>query len=227
MASIQPPRGFGRGPVTDGGPAADPSVPVALDTPGGRVECRYYEATDATSGVVCVGGAGGGWDTPALGLYPALALSLRPHGIAVLRVRFRRSTHAGECVTDVVAGMRFLQSKGIDRMALVGHSLGGAVVLRAAHESPAVAGVVTFAAQESGAGSVEELAPRCAVLLIHGTDDTVVPLSGSQRLYERAGEPRDLVVVQGGGHVLDEAAQDLHRLVDEWLRTRLTGDTRS
>jgi hypothetical protein len=204
--------------------AGDRSVPVALDTARGRVECRYYPVPDATAGVICVGGAGGGWDTPALGLYPALGQSLGPHGIAVPRVRFRHSTRAGECVSDVVSGMRFLESEGIERMTLVGHSLGGAVVLRAAHESPAVVGVVTLASQEAGAGPVERLGPRCAVLLMHGTDDTVLPLVCSQRLYERAGDPRDLVVVTGGGHVLDEAGTEIHGLVEGWVLRRLAPD---
>src|SRR3712207_3421720 len=45
------------------------------------------------SGVVLVGGVGGGWDSPARGLYHSLSIRLsRELGICSLRIRFRHST---------------------------------------------------------------------------------------------------------------------------------------
>jgi alpha-beta hydrolase superfamily lysophospholipase len=46
---------------------------------------------------------------------------------------------------------------------------------------------------------IASIAPRAACL-IGVADDTVVPLSETQRLYERAGEPRQLVVQPTGNH---------------------------
>ena len=38
------------------------------------------------------------------------------------------------------------------------------------------------------------------LLQIHGARDTIVPLSLAQRLFDAAGEPKELVVVEGGDH---------------------------
>lgn len=50
------------------------------------------------------------------------------------------------------------------------------------------------------ADHVGKIAPR-PVLIIHGTSDRTIPLRMSQELYERAGEPKRLWVVKGGGHL--------------------------
>jgi len=48
--------------------------------------------------------------------------------------------------------------------------------------------------------AIPDLSPR-PLLLIHGTEDRVVPLSEAYLLYEAAGEPKELWVVAGAGHV--------------------------
>ena len=51
------------------------------------------------------------------------------------------------------------------------------------------------------------------VLILHGTDDRVVPIEFGERLYALANEPKRLVRIPGGGHVnLDGfGAQDVTR----------------
>jgi len=48
---------------------------------------------------------------------------------------------------------------------------------------------------------VDKIAPR-PLLLVHGTEDDVVPIIYARRLFERAGEPRELKVIEGAGHRL-------------------------
>src|SRR5437868_2510401 len=79
-----------------------------------------------------------GWDTPAHGLYPRLCRELRPLGLASLRVRFRDPTCLPAAVLDVLAAAAFLAGEGVTAVGLVGHSFGGAVVIRAAALVPAV-----------------------------------------------------------------------------------------
>ena len=38
------------------------------------------------------------------------------------------------------------------------------------------------------------------VLIVHGTEDRVIPVEHGRRLYEFAKDPRQLVIVEGGGH---------------------------
>lgn len=51
------------------------------------------------------------------------------------------------------------------------------------------------------------------VLILHGTDDRVVPMAFGERLYALANEPKQMVRIPGGGHVnLDGfGAQDITR----------------
>ena len=50
---------------------------------------------------------------------------------------------------------------------------------------------------------VSKISPR-PFMIIHGTDDVGIPLAGVKRLYELAGEPKDLVVVEGADHNLSD-----------------------
>ncbi len=63
---------------------------------------------------------------------------------------------------------------------------------------------------------VAGIAPR-PLLLVHGSDDDVVAVSHAHRLYARAGDPKQLVIVDRAGHRLrlDERAMDT---VIEWLK---------
>jgi abhydrolase domain-containing protein 17 len=41
---------------------------------------------------------------------------------------------------------------------------------------------------------------RCPVLVIHGTDDEVIPVSHGRRLYEAAGQPKQALWIEGAHH---------------------------
>jgi fermentation-respiration switch protein FrsA (DUF1100 family) len=59
----------------------------------------------------------------------------------------------------------------------------------------------------------------CPILIVHGSEDIGIPLAGVKRLYEMAGEPKDLVVVEGADHNLsDPRAYDITmNTVVEWF----------
>lgn len=56
---------------------------------------------------------------------------------------------------------------------------------------------------------VENISPR-PLLIIHGAHDDVVDPSGAWALYERAGEPKEILIIDGAGHRLrlEEGAID-------------------
>ena len=64
---------------------------------------------------------------------------------------------------------------------------------------------------------VAGIAPR-PLLLVHGSGDETVPVSHARRLYERAGEPKQLVVLEGAGHRLRQDERAVGAVL-EWLRT--------
>jgi pimeloyl-ACP methyl ester carboxylesterase len=198
--------------------------PLKIRTSRGEIACRLYEATDSAGAAIFVGGTGGGWDTPADGLYPKLARALVDEGISALRIRYRFAKDLEEAVLDVIAGIVVLEDQGVERIALVGHSFGGAVVIRAALAVESVRTVVTLATQSRGTEGVGELAPACSLLLLHGTADKVLPAASSEHVYSIAREPKELRNFEGAGHSLDEVAPEVFETVGEWILGQIGDD---
>ncbi len=194
---------------------------VTLATQRGEVRCRYYAADETKRGVVWIGGVGGGWDTPARDLYPRLAAELTGEEVLGLRVRFRHPGEMEDCVFDVCAGLAYLQKRGAKKLAVVGHSFGGAVAIQAAARMPAVTAVVALAPQSHGGDLAATLGPRCALLLVHGKDDEILPPTCSEHLHAIAVEPKKFLLFSGARHVLDEVADRVHREIRNWLLTYL------
>ncbi len=198
---------------------------IVIHTDRGPIGCRYYVADGAHVGVIFVGGGAGDFDSPARQLYPRLCEMLRQEGMTALRIRFRHSTILEEAVLDVLAGMAFLESEGVRRLALVGHSFGGAVVIQAAAASgTVVATVITLATQSYGADAVERLSPGCSILLLHGEDDDILPPICSESIHDLAPKPRELRLYRGAGHGLDEVADEVYCVVRAWIQEHLKGE---
>lgn len=72
--------------------------------------------------------------------------------------------------------------------------------------------------QVSPIDCVSRISPR-PLLLVHGSQDEVVAVSHARKLYAQAGEPKQLVVVEGAGHRLrqDERAM---AAVTRWLKSQ-------
>jgi dienelactone hydrolase len=193
---------------------------ITIATQRGPVEARLYAVPGARAGVVMVGGVRGGFDSPARGLYDRLAADLVRARIAALRVRYRHPTELSEATHDVRAGVRVLVDSGITRIGLVGHSLGGAAVLGAARNAAAVATVVTLATQGAGVNAAASLTSQ-SLLAIHGVEDAVLPATCSLLAHRLARGPKSLRLLAHTGHALDEAADDVHAMVLDWLVSRL------
>ena len=209
--------------ITRGTRGAEGFEPVSVVTSRGDIAMRYYAAPGGRGGAIFVGGAGGGFDTPVRGwLYPRLCEQLsREDNVAGLRVQYRHANDIVECTLDVLAGLAFLQTEGVEAAALVGHSFGGAVVIQAAAASETVRTCVPMSTQTYGADPVEELSPRCSVLLAHGTADEILPHRCSEAVYRMAGEPKKLLLKEGARHGLDEWSEELPGILREWIRAEL------
>jgi uncharacterized protein len=67
--------------------------------------------------------------------------------------------------------------------------------------------------------SVKALSP-IPLLLIHGDQDFVVPVSHSQRLYEFAAQPKEIWVVEGAGHIQSLRTKPIRERLASFLRSR-------
>jgi fermentation-respiration switch protein FrsA (DUF1100 family) len=132
------------------------------------------------------------------------------------------------------------------RLVSMGHSLGGAKTLVALSEAPVrgLRAVITDAAFSSYeamarqlAGEVgaklvsDEWAPRDSVakiaplplLIVHGTNDEVVPFAQGRLLFETAKEPKTMFQIKGGRHgdsLLRDKGAYRKKLL-EWLAGKL------
>ena len=107
---------------------------------------------------------------------------------------------------------------------MVGHSLGGAVVIKSAAALPnIVRTIVTLATQSYGAvQSVSDLGQKgCSILLIHGTDDGVLWPICSSYVYNKTSHPKRILLLEGAGHGLEEAAEDTYQTTYRWLLEHL------
>ena len=152
--------------------------------------------------------------------------------------------------SDLLHAIRLIESRpGMgEQIGLFGSSMGGAVCLRVASERP-VAAVVTFAApvrslplKRTGRRSDASLErSRMAsvlrdafelggalgrvrnILVVHGEADELVPLSHAHEIFDRAGEPKRLLVQKGGDHLMSAATHQAEfiREASLWLSNGL------
>ena len=199
-------------------------VTLKLHTDRGDIDSRFHQGAESSAGeglgVVWVGGAGGGLDGPARGLYPAASEQLQQRGIASLRLHYREPNKLRDCVLDTLTGVAFLAREGATRVAVVGHSFGGAVVISAGAGSPNIKAVVPMSSQTYGTELTPAVAPR-PMLLIHGTSDTVLSDRCSRQIYAAASEPKEIKLYPGAVHVLDEVRQEVLDLLVRWIPEKL------
>jgi len=195
---------------------------VVLSTSSGDIKGVFHRA-EGPKGVVWVSGALGGLDGPSFGIFANLSRKLLTEGISSLRLDYRFPGDFEQCVLDVLVGVDFLLQRGVERVACVGHSFGAAVVIMSGVMSPAVKAVVGLSSQTFGAHRVNELSPK-PLLLIHGKRDRNLPVACSQRIYEWAKEPKELVIYDGSGHFLRECCRELNELLKSWLVDKLGRD---
>jgi fermentation-respiration switch protein FrsA (DUF1100 family) len=192
---------------------------VLLATTRGKIRLIMHAAEKAQRAVICLGGASGGMDGPAM-LYARLGLEARALGLTVLRLGYRMPNEMAECVLDTMAGLSFLKGIGHQRAALIGHSFGGGVAIATATLNPMAVAVAAISSQLDGAQNVAQLAPR-PLLLIHGTADTILPDESSRMIFARAGEPKTLKLFPGADHGLTQVGDEVHELVRQWLSEKV------
>jgi dipeptidyl aminopeptidase/acylaminoacyl peptidase len=63
---------------------------------------------------------------------------------------------------------------------------------------------------------IDKVAPK-PLLLVHGDQDEVVPVAHAEKLFEYAGEPRELVILPGAGHRLRQDERAIAAVM-QWLQ---------
>jgi alpha-beta hydrolase superfamily lysophospholipase len=71
-------------------------------------------------------------------------------------------------------------------------------------------------------GSCSKISPR-PMLIIHGSEDPIVPVQHAHMLYERAGEPKKLIVINGADHTFNRRdwEDEVIETTTKWFRENL------
>ena len=195
---------------------------VAIPSAAGEsAEALLYHTGGADRAVLWAGGWRGG--ESLTGLPADVARALLPRGVSSLLLRYRAPYELPACVDDALASVGWLEREGIVRVAMVGHSFSGAVVISAASRSERVVAVAALASQTYGATGAALVSPR-PLLLVHGTEDERLAPHCSEQIYSWARQPKDLRFLMGASHSLREARGDLVPLLVDWLAGKLDAD---
>ena len=188
----------------------------------GLLTILWHGRRDARNVVVTCGGGMGSMLGPAGGIYHTLGVELAAqHGIATMRVGYRKPNDLSRCVHDVAAAADLASRTGARGFVVIGHSFGGAVAVQAGAVLGAhCRGVVTLATQSAGCENAVELRDT-PLLLVHGTDDEILPPETSTVVHMLAGHG-EVVMIPGAGHLLTQATTEVHDLLASWIPERFT-----
>jgi predicted dienelactone hydrolase len=158
-----------------------------------------------------------------------------PRDLAAVAAALRAGRDGGEALRGAVR-------RSARATALVGHSLGGLVVMRAAVGAPRTRAVVLLAAAPTPteAGALAARRRRPAMLSLGGTADATIPIEGVASMFALLPTPAWLVRITGGTHsgfadvdarlppdALARQQALVRRYVSAFLRRTLGRDRRS
>jgi pimeloyl-ACP methyl ester carboxylesterase len=82
--------------------------------------------------------------------------------------------------------------------------------------------VVTLSTQSAGCEHAADLGDT-PLLLLHGTDDEILPAETSAVVQMLAGHG-EVVLLPGAGHLLTQAAAEVHDRLLEWIPERFASE---
>jgi pimeloyl-ACP methyl ester carboxylesterase len=185
----------------------------------GLLTLLWHGPRDATDVVLTCGGGMGSLLGPADGIYHDLGTAFGEDGIGTVRVGYRKPNDLSRCVHDLAAAADLASRSGGRRFVTVGHSFGGAVALQAGVIlGEHCRGVVTLATQSAGCEHADQLGDT-PLLLLHGTDDEILPPDTSAMVQMLAGHG-EIVLLPGTGHLFTQAADELRDRLTGWIPAR-------
>jgi len=190
--------------------------------------CAPEESSEAC--VIFCHGLFGSMHSPK---YVELARELGRRGLSSLRFNHREEAQTSLALRreDLEKMVEFVESEGYRRVGLMGSSLGGYLVLlfSSLWGNPQAVTAWATPCRLKGLGLEEEglleslERMRAPLLLVHGSEDELVPPWHSLELLRRARSPKLLLLVEGADHRFSgkKGRRVAVEFTAEWLRRRL------
>jgi len=213
-----------------------------LDGPSGRLEALLnIGSPDSThAALICHPHPLYGGTVHNKVVYHAMK-TLHSFGFPCLRFNFRGAglsegehDHGRGEVEDVRAALNWLDSEFHLPVLFCGFSFGAATGLKAACSDPRVTAAIALGLPVAVEGRqyTYEFLSRCVrpKLFVSGSRDQYTPETNLRQVVERAAEPRELVIVEGGDHFFEGHLPEMQRAIRDWvertlhLRARLEGE---
>lgn len=204
-------------------PRTEVGEKIFVKTDNGTISCLYHPSEEGNEAIIFAGDSEGKWFGAAGGSYGRWSEQFLKEQISSLRLDYRNPEDLVSCVLDTLMGMEFLKSRGKDRFVLVGYGMGGAVVIRAGAARKSVEGVAALNSLTFGDEPVEQLAPA-PLLLVQEMDDSSFTASFSRDLYERAGEPKKIVLYKKCHGGLEGCKEALDAEMTSWINAVFKSD---
>lgn len=194
-----------------------------------RTEARTWEPAGSVAseaGLIFVSGVDGGFVEPVDGIYERTANRFAKVGLHSVFVKYRDPGVLGPSVNDAMAAAKYLRSRGVKRMAILGWSFGGAVITNSAVRIPEVRTVVGFAPQSRETEAVGDFSQQ-SILLFHSDEDENVPFYASEQILAEVpeGVKKEFHPIYGADHLLTGRADEIDPIVNEWLGRELELDS--
>jgi len=192
---------------------------VEIYTMQRMLKLLWFGDPAASDVVMLLPGGMGGFAGAARAAYFELGDRCAAKGRGAIAVDYRKPGDLDRSLLDVCAAIDWSMREGGRRFATVGHSFGGAVAIQTATTLGGhCVGVITLATQSAGC-EVAGLLDNIPLLLVHGEHDTILGPENSAMVAHMAGKG-DLRIVEGAGHGLEEARDELIEMIDSWLDER-------
>ena len=201
-------------------PLAENVYEVTLQSNRGLCQAILTVAQGKPGVVLWIPGQGENLNGPAGGVYAELAPELMAADISSLRMGYRDPNSQEESALDVFMWLCFLKGVGAKQAVLVGNALGATAAIPAAIVDPMVRALAVISSQEEGTEKIGEIAPK-PVLIMHGEQDPRVPVDMARIIYQRANEPKELIIYPEGEFTLYPCRQEVQERLGDWAAEHL------
>lgn len=154
--------------------------------------------------------------------YKVLAIDLRGHGKSDLNWKSFSDKDFNNMLLDIDAAYKFLKSKGANKIAIIGASIGANIALNYGVENDASMIILLSPGLDYRGVKTEEAVTKFnnPILIVASKGDSY-SYDSANKLHSLASGKKELKIYDGDKHGTDMLDEDLENLIFDWLDENL------